>query len=211
MNFPPIKIINDRSSELAQNTAMGIRIATGTRYFAAVLLQEHYECIRYMAWFWTYPLLIATGAIIAHYFGYVIPINLSLGLAASALAIMMAVARGLLPFNKDASELMGQAVEIAAIEHFYQRGDMTTEYRLQARSMIRMDSSYSQRGYWPDIEKIDPAVFTNADVIAGTLNASIDAMVALLETKRGNAKSYVDANLKRLTKWRPLGEESKGY
>jgi hypothetical protein len=106
---------------------------------------------------------------------------------------------------------MGQAIEIAAIRWLYERPDMESEYRLQARSMIRSDSSYSALGLWKDIPRIDPFVYTNDDALAGTPNEAIEKMVASLKSLQPEAADYVWANMSRLRAWRPLGEESKGY
>jgi len=133
-----IKIIkNDR--HFAQNGPTGIRIHTGTRYFAAVLLQEWYEFTKYLFWFWGVPVALWAAA----WGGYALGLDDALcgALAASGVAFMLAVTLRLIPFNLDDRELTGQAIEIAAIKLFYKR-EMESEYRIQARSMIRSDSPY---------------------------------------------------------------------
>jgi len=158
-------VTSDR--DFAQNGPTGIVIHTGTRYFAAVLLQEYYEFWRYAFWFWAVPVVL--GAALGFAFGplYVL----------AAVPFMLLVGRKIIPFNLHERELTGQAIEIAAIKDFYGRQDMTDEYRLQARSMVRSDSSYKEKGYWPDIPAIDPVVYTNAMAVAGISEPSIDAMI----------------------------------
>lgn len=195
MIFPPIRI-QQANSHQATNGPFGVDINTGTRYFAAVLLQEVYEARRYMAWYWL-PLIPVFVA--ALFFGI---------FALSAAPIWMLLAgRQVLPFTsvREDRELFGQALEIAAIEHFYQRPDMAKEYRLQARSMLLETSSYKEKGFWSSIPAI-PATVQWSDE-----NASIDAMVDLLKTRAGEAKAYVADNIDSLTEWRPLGDESQGY
>lgn len=187
--------------DFAQNGATGIVIHTGTRYFAAVLLQEYYEFWRYAFWFWVVPVVVGTAAGFA--FG--------LPFALVALPLMMLVGLKILPFNLHDRELTGQAIEIAAIAHFYARENMDSEYRLQARSLVRLDSSYKAKGYWPDIAAIDPAIYTNAMAIDGVPNPSVDAMIDRLKDKAAFAERYVQKHRAKLEKWKPLGEESKGY
>jgi hypothetical protein len=195
-----IRIIQSER-HFAQNGPTGITIHTGTRYFAAVLLQEYYEFWRYAAWFYAVP--VALGASVGFAFG--------LPYALIGLAVMMLVGMKILPFNLHERELTGQAIEIAAIKTFYGRENMDSEYRLQARSMIRNDSPYKMKGYWPNIPSIDPAVYTNSMAISGEAQPSIDAMIALLKTKAAFAESYVQKHHDKLLKWEPLGAESKGY
>ena len=195
-----IKIIkSDR--DFAQNGATGIVIHTGTRYFAAVLLQEYYEFWRYAFWFWLVPPVVGVAA------GY----TLGWPYALIGLAVMMLVGLKVLPFNLHERELTGQAIEIAAIAKFYGRKNMDSEYRLQARSLVRNDSPYKKKGYWPDIPAIDPASYTNNMAIAGVANTSVDAMITRLKTKEPFATRYVKKHYVKLEKWRPMGEESKGY
>jgi hypothetical protein len=192
-------IQNER--HFAQNGPTGITIHTGTRYFAAVLLQEYYEFWRYAMWFYAVP--VALGAAAGFAFG--------LPYALIGLAVMMLVGMRILPFNLHERELTGQAIEIAAIKTFYGRENMDSEYRLQARSMIRNDSPYKMKGYWPDIPAIDPAAYTNDMAITGEAQPSIDAMILLLKTKAAFAERYVQKHHDKLLKWEPLGAESKGY
>jgi hypothetical protein len=187
--------------DFAQNGATGIVIHTGTRYFAAVLLQEYYEFWRYAFWFWLVPPLV--GAIAAFAIG--------LPFALIGLAVMMLVGLKVLPFNLHERELMGQAIEIAAIKLFYGRSDMAGEYRLQARSLIRSDSPYKLKGYWPDIPAINPVSYTNEMAIAGVAEPSIDAMLIRLGEKAPAAEDYVRRHWSKLEKWRPIGAEDKGY
>lgn len=195
-----IKIV-DLDRHFAQNGPTGITITTGTRYFAATLLQEYYEFWKYAFWFYAVPVLV--GAAAAFAFGPMF--------ALAGLAVMLLVAMRVIPFNLDERELTGQAIEIAAIANFYGRPDMESEYRLQARSMVRSDSSYKQKGYWPKIRPIDPEAYTNAMALAYEPNASIDAMVKLLKTKKPFAESYVEKHRAKLEKWRPWGDEDHGY
>ena len=195
-----IKIVKSER-DFAQNGATGIVIHTGTRYFAAVLLQEYYEFWRYAFWFWLVPIIFGAGLGLMFGWPY----------ALSALPVMMLVGLKVLPFNLHERELTGQAIEIAAIKKFYKRLNMSSEYRLQARSMIRNDSSYKQKGYWPDIPAIDPAAYTNDMAIAGVAEPSIDAMISKLKAKAPFAERYVEKHRAKLEKWQPMGEESKGY
>ena len=191
-----IKIIQS-SRHFAQNGPTGITIHTGTRYFAAVLLQEWYEFTRYAAWFYAFPVILGAAAALA--FG--LPFAL-LGLLA-----MVLVAIRVLPMGRAERELNGQAVEIAAIKLFYKRENMDSEYRLQARSITRDDSSYSSF-----IGKtISPYEYTNEMAIAGEPNPVIDAMVTRLKKREIWAESYVKNRWSKLVKWRPLGAESNGY
>ena len=192
-------VTSDR--DFAQNGPTGIVIHTGTRYFAAVLLQEYYEFWRYAFWFWAVPVVL--GAALGFAFG---PLY-----ALAAVPFMLLVGRKIIPFNLHERELTGQAIEIAAIKNFYGRRDMESEYRLEARSMLRSDHSYKMRGYWPDIPAIDPVVYTTAMAVAGISEPSIDAMIARLKAKAPFAERYVQKHLAKLEKWRPLGAESKGY
>lgn len=195
-----INIVNSER-DFAQNGATGIVIHTGTRYFAAVLLQEYYEFWRYAFWFWLVPPVVGVAA------GYI----LGLPFALIGLVIMMLVGLKVLPFNLHERELTGQAIEIAAIKLFYKRADMQGEYRLQARSLIRSDSPYKAKGYWPDIPAIDPVSYTNDMAIAGVSEPSIDAMLVRLGEKAPEAEKYVKRHWSKLEKWRYFGEEDKGY
>lgn len=195
-----IRIINNEK-HFAQNKPTGIVIHTGTRYFAAVLLQEYFEFWRYAFWFYAVPPLVGAAAGFA----------LGLPYALIGLGLMMLVGMKVLPFNLDERELTGQAIEIAAIKTFYGRENMDSEYRLQARSMIRNDSPYKIKGYWPDIPAIDPVSYTNDMAISGEAQRSIDAMVALLKTKAAFAEKYVQKHRANLLKWEPLGAGGKGY
>lgn len=187
--------------DFAQNGATGIVIHTGTRYFAAVLLQEYFEFWRYAFWFWVMPMVVGAAA------GF----SFGLPFALVALPLMMLVGLKVLPFNLHDRELTGQAIEIAAIALFYARENMDSEYRLQARSLVRRDSPYKAKGYWPDITAIDPAIYTNAMAIDGVPNPSVDAMIDRLKDKAAFAERYVQKHRAKLVKWKPLGEESKGY
>jgi hypothetical protein len=88
---------------------------------------------------------------------------------------------------------------------------MAAEYRLQARSLIRSDSPYKAKGYWPDIPAIDPVSYTNDMAIAGVAEPSIDAMLVRLGEKAPEAEKYVKRHWSKLEKWRYFGEEDKGY
>ena len=192
-----IKIVNSER-DFAQNGPTGITINTGTRYFAAVLLQEYYEFWRYAFWFWVAPAAIA----VAGYFIYPL-------LSLASLILMVLVGSKTIKFED--REAMGQAIEIAAIKVFYGRLNMDSEYRLQARSLIRKDSPYKAKGYWSDIPAIDPAAYTNDMAIAGVSEPSIDKMISKLKAKAPAAERYVKKHYVKLEKWRPMGEESKGY
>jgi len=203
-----IKIIkNDR--HFAQNGPTGIRIHTGTRYFAAVLLQEWYEFTRYAFWFWAIPITFWAAA----WAGYALGLGDALcgALAASGTLFMLAVTLRLVPFNLADRELTGQAIEIAAIKLFYKRSDMESEYRMQARSMIRSDSSYVSKGHWSDIEPVNPTLYTNEDARIGTHHPSIEKMVSRLKARQPFAERYVRANMDKLEKWGPLGAGGLGY
>lgn len=203
-----IKIIkNDRHS--AQNGPTGIRIHTGTRYFAAVLLQEWYEFTRYAFWFWAIPVTFWVAA----WAGYALGLDDALcgALAASGTLFMLAVTLRLVPFNLEDRELTGQAIEIAAIKLFYKRSDMESEYRMQARSMIRSDSSYVSKGHWSDVEPVNPTLYTNEDARMGTHHPSIEKMVSRLKARQPFAERYVRANMDKLEKWGPLGAGGLGY
>lgn len=195
-----IRIINS-SGQKAQNGPTGITIETGTRYFAAVLLQEYYEFWRYAFWFWVVPVVIAAAA------GFF----LGLPYALIGVAVMLLVGRKILPFNLHERELTGQAIEIAAIKVFYGRLNMDSEYRLQARSLIRKDSPYKAKGYWPDVPAIDPAAYTNEMALAGVSEPSIDKIISKLKAKAPFAERYVKKHWEKLRGWRTLGEESHGY
>lgn len=203
-----IKIIN-KDRHFAQNGPTGIRIHTGTRYFAAVLLQEWYEFTRYAFWFWGVPVALWSSA----WAGYALGLDDALcgALAASGTLFMLAVTLRLVPFNLEDRELTGQAIEIAAIRLLYKRADMESEYRMQARSMIRSDSPYVSKGYWSDVEPINPTLYTNEDARMGTHHPSIEKMVSRLKARQPFAERYVRANMDKLEKWRPLGAEGLGY
>lgn len=192
-----IKII-ESDGEKAQNGPTGITIETGTRYFAAVLLQEYYEFWRYAFWFWVAPAIIAVAGLLIY------P-----PLAALSLLLMVLVGSKTIKFED--RETMGQAIEIAAIKLFYGRLNMDSEYRLQARSMIRNDSSYKAKGYWKDIPSIDPLAYTNEMAIAGASEPNIDKMISKLKAKAPAAERYVKKHWDKLRGWRILGDESKGY
>ena len=203
-----IKIIkNDR--HFAQNGPTGIKIHTGTRYFAAVLLQEWYEFTKYLFWFWGVPVALWAAA----WGGYALGLDDALcgALAASGVAFMLAVTLRLIPFNLDDRELTGQAIEIAAIKLFYKRENMESEYRIQARSMVRSDSPYVAKGHWSDIDPIDPNLYTNEDARMGTYHPSIERMVWRLKLRQPFAERYVKAHWADLIKWQPLGEGDRGY
>lgn len=192
-----IKIVNNER-DFAQNGPTGITINTGTRYFAAVLLQEYYEFWRYAFWFWVAPAAIA----VAGYFIYPL-------LSLASLILMVLVGSKTIKFED--REAMGQAIEIAAIKVFYGRLNMDSEYRLQARSLIRKDSPYKAKGYWSDIPAIDPSAYTNDMAIAGVSEPSIDKMISKLKAKAPAAERYVKKHWDKLRSWRTLGAESKGY
>ena len=203
-----IKIIkNDR--HFAQNGPTGIRIHTGTRYFAAVLLQEWYEFTRYVFWFWGIPVALWAAA----WGGYALGLDDALcgALAVSGVAFMLLVTMRLVPFNLADRELTGQAIEIAAIKLLYKRPDMESEYRIQARSMIRSDSPYVSKGYWSDLDPVDPSIYTNEDARMGTYHPSIARMVSRLKARQPFAERYVRKNMDRLVKWKPLGADGLGY
>ena len=203
-----IKIIkNDR--HFAQNGPTGIRVHTGTRYFAAVLLQEWYEFTRYAFWFWAIPVTFWAAA----WAGYALGLDDALcgALAAAGTLFMLAVTLRLVPFNLADRELTGQAIEIAAIKLFYKRSDMESEYRMQARSMIRSDSSYVSKGHWSDVEPVNPTLYTNEDARMGTHHPSIEKMVSRLKARQPFAERYVRANMDKLEKWGPLGAGGLGY
>ena len=195
-----IKIVN-AERHFAQNGPTGITINTGTRYFAAVLLQEYFEFWQYAMWFYAMPVVVGAAAGFA----------LGLPFALIGLALMMVVGMKHLPLGLDKRELKGQAIELAAIKDFYGREDMESEYRMQARSMLRSDGSYKEKGYWPKIPALDPYAYTNEMALAGEPNANIDAMVALLKTQASFAGGYVKKHRAKLAKWKPLGADSKGY
>jgi hypothetical protein len=205
MNFPPIKIVHKPDGQRAHNGPLGVTIETGTRYFAAVLLQEVYEGARQMAWMWLPFFAIIGGA-----FAIGRPAD---SLAAIAWLILISAEVVPLRYARERRELMGQAIEIAAIRLFYKREDMDSEYYLQARSMIRQDSSYISKGFWKKIGTIDPAVYTAFDAVNTKPNPTVDKMVRLLRSVAPKAESYVrkKRNWKKLEKWRSLGAESRGY
>lgn len=198
---------NDR--HFAQNGPTGIRIHTGTRYFAAVLLQEWYEFTRYVFWFWGIPVALWAAA----WGGYALGLDDALcgALAVSGVAFMLLVTMRLVPFNLADRELTGQAIEIAAIKLLYKRPDMESEYRIQARSMIRSDSPYVSKGYWSDLDPVDPSIYTNEDARMGTYHPSIARMVSRLKARQPFAERYVRANMDKLEKWKPLGADGLGY
>lgn len=203
-----IKIINN-DRHFAQNGPTGIRIHTGTRYFAAVLLQEWYEFTKYAFWFWGVPVALWASA----WAGYALGLDDALcgALAVAGTVFMLAVTLRLIPFNLDDRELTGQAIEIAAIKLFYKRPDMESEYRIQARSMIRSDSPYVAKGYWSDVQPIDPNLYTNEDARLGTYHPSIASMVSRLKARQPFAERYVRKHRAKLQKWMPLGAEGQGY
>lgn len=205
--FPPIKIVTE-ARHSAQNSLTGVRITTGTRYFAAVLAQEVYEARRFMAWGWL-PFLML-GALAG-----LLPLEIGprIGVFASALVWLMLAGKQVVPFrsSREKREVMGQAIELAAIRLIYERPNMESEYRLQARSMVRSDSPYKAKGFWPDIPALDPTVYTNTEALALMDHPSVTAMIALLKEQQADAEAYVRARAKTLIKWRALGEESLGY
>lgn len=205
--FPPIKIVNE-TRHSAQNSLTGVRITTGTRYFAAVLAQEVYEARRFMAWGWLPFFALAALA-------WLLPIEIGqrIGVLATAMVWLLLVGKQVLPirYAQERRELMGQAIEIAAIKLIYERPDMESEYFLQARSMVRNDSPYKQRGFWPDIPAIDPAGYTNTEALALVNEPSIAAMVALLKEQQSKAEAYVTARSAKIAGWRGLGAEDLGY
>ena len=194
--FPPIKIVKADHHE-AHNGPVGVWITTGTRYFAAVLLQEIYEARRFMAWFWLPTLAFAIAAAVTgiYWIGAAVPVW------------MLAVGKSLLPTKGmlGQRELMGQAIEIAVIEMLYKRENMNMEYLLQARSMVREDSSYAKKGLWPDIPKIPVSVNFDSG------HPSIMTMARRLHAAQPKARAYVLDHIEQLRKWRPMGAESKGY
>jgi len=203
-----IKIVeNDR--HFAQNGPTGITINTGTRYFAAVLLQEWYEFVRYAAWFWGLPAIFFAAAGGTYFAG--LGNNVAAGLMGAGLTFMILVSVRLLPFNVEDRELNGQAIEIAAIRLFYKRPNMDSEYRMQARSMIRSDSPYVAKGYWSDVEPINPNLYTNEDARMGVPHPSIDRIISMLKARQPFAERYVKANWDKLEKWKPLGVGSLNY
>lgn len=205
MNFPPIKIVQNPNRENAHNGPTGVTIDTGVRYFAAVLLQEVFEGARQMAWMWLPFFAIIAGAFIAGQHIYSI----------AAIVWIMLVAFEAIPLRmfQEKRELMGQAIEIAAIKLFYKRENMETEYYLQARSIIRQDSSYVQKGFFKKIGTVNPSEYRSFEAVDLKPHPSVESMVELLKSVAPEAEKYVlkKRNWKKLEKWRPLGAESKGY
>jgi hypothetical protein len=207
MNFPPIKIVQNPNRENAHNGPTGVTIDTGTRYFAAVLLQEAREGLLQMLWFWGPPILIAGAAFLLGQPLYAI----------AAIVWMMLVAFEVIPFRYflERRELRGQATEIAAIKLFYARPPkmMEAEYYLQARSIIRQDSSYVKKGFFKKIGTVDPSAYRAGDAAKMKPHAAVEAMIELLKSVAPEAEKYVlkKSNWKKLEKWRALGAESKGY
>lgn len=205
MNFPPIKIVQNPNRENAHNGPLGVTIDTGTRYFAAVLLQEVYEGLRGMLWMW-----LPFFATIAAAFLLGQPMY-----SVAAIGWLMLVAFEAIPLRmfREKRELMGQAIEIAAIKLFYKRKNMDTEYKLQARSIIRRDSPYVKLGFFKSIGTVDPTTYTTFDAVALRPEPAVDAMIELLKSVAPEAERYVlkKSNWKKLEKWRPLGAKSKGY
>ena len=201
--------IRDDARHYAQNGPTGIRIQSGTRYFAAVLLQERYEFSRYLFWFWGVPMAFWCVAIGAWWWGG--DRDHAMVLASAGVLFMLCVALRLLPWNLADRELDGQAIEIAAIRLFYNRADMEGEYRMQARSMVRADSPYVAKGYWRDVMRVDPQFYSNEDAKAGVVHPGIERMVAMLKSRQGFAERYVRSNMAQLQRWRPMGAEDCGY
>jgi hypothetical protein len=205
MNFIPIKIVENPNRENANNGPLGVTIDTGTRYFAAVLLQEVREGLLQMLWFWGPPILIAGAAFLLGQPLYAI----------AAIVWMMLISFEAIPFKYalERRELRGQATEIAAIKLFYKRENMNAEYYLQARSIIRQDSSYVKKGFFKKIGTVDPSAYRAGDAAKMKPHAAVEAMIELLKSVAPEAERYVlkKSNWKKLEKWRPLGAESKGY
>lgn len=205
MNFPPIKIVQNPNRENAHNGPTGVTIDTGTRYFAAVLLQEVFEGARQMAWMWLPFFTIIAGAFIAGQHIY----------SVAAIVWIMLVAFEAIPLRmfQEKRELMGQAIEIAAIKLFYKRENMETEYYLQARSIIRQDSSYVKKGFFKKIGTVNPSEYRSFEAVDLKPHPAIEAMIIELMSVAPEAEKYVlkKRNWKKLEKWRPLGAESKGY
>lgn len=197
----PVRIVEDRSRHKATNGPLGVSITTGTRYFAATLAQEVYEGQRYMGWYWSGVLLFALLA------GFIHP---AFGVGALLWATL--VGRHQLPTraNRERRELMGQAIEIAAIRKIYGRPDMLTEYRLQARSIIRVDSSYKQYRMFQGFD-LDPNAYTNADIMAGATHPQVEAFILVLLSFDEAATKWVDANADWIIAAMPLGDDSHGY
>lgn len=205
MNFPPIKIVQNPNRENAHNGPLGVTIDTGTRYFAAVLLQEVYEGARQMLWMW-----LPFFAVIAAAFLLGQPMYSIAAIGWLALVAFEAIP---LKMFREKRELRGQAIEIAAIRLFYKRENMETEYYLQARSIIRQDSSYVKKGFFKKIGTVDPSAYRAGDAAKMKPHPAVESMIELLKSVAPESERYVlkKSNWKKLEKWRPLGAESKGY
>jgi hypothetical protein len=197
----PIRIKQDRNSHKAQNGPLGVNIATGTRYFAAVLAQEVYEASRYMAWYWLPTILFAVAAFL---------IDPMIGIAAPIW--MLLVGRQWVPTlaKLERRELIGQAIEIACIRDFYGRKNMASEYALQARSIIVSTSSYAKKGMFKTLI-IEPDEYTPQDAVNSKFHASIAVMIALLRAVDSEATQWTWKYEKEIRSYMPIGEYDRGY
>jgi hypothetical protein len=191
MIFPPVRVIQDRSRYLAQNGPFGVRITTGVHDFAAVMMQEIYEGRRYMVWYWLPAIAFAVLAALTR------P-----EIAFLSVVWMLAVGRNWLPIGLDRRELMGQAIELAAIRLFYPPRDMDLEYRLQARSLLVTTNSYKRKGMFKGLPAVDPS-----EVRPGETNASIDRMIEWLKTLDREATAWLYGNRKTFERYYMMENE----
>jgi hypothetical protein len=183
--FPPVRIIQDRARYLAQNGPFGVRITTGVNDFAAVMMQEIYEARRYMAWYWLPAIVFAVIAALTQ-----------TEIAILCPAWMVAVGRNWLPLGLDRREMMGQAIELAAIRLFYPLRDMDLEYRLQARSLLVTTNSYKRKGMFKELPAIDPS-----EVRPGETNPAIEQMITWLKALDREATEWLYSNRKTFERY----------
>lgn len=193
MIFPPVRIIEDRARYRAQNGPFGVVMTTGVNDFAAVMMQEIYEARRYMAWYWLPAIALAIVAAFTH------P-----AVGALAVAWMLLVGRQFIPFAKslDRREMMGQAIELAAIQLFYPLRNMELEYRLQARSLLLSTNSYKRKGMFKDLPAVD-----RADLAPGQENDAVREMVRRLKALDREAAEWLYSNRKTFERYFKMENE----
>lgn len=144
--LPPIRIKNT-TKYIAQNGPLGVKMSTSVRNFTAVLAQEVYEGWRYMFWYWVPFLALLTCAVLffwEHQPWAVLPSMLWIVIAGQAKVPTI--------WERQRRELMGQAVEIAAIGYLY-GGDVDAEIDRQTPGILRFYPK--KHGYFVGWTEID--------------------------------------------------------
>lgn len=192
---------------LANNRPFFVKISTGCSYYAAVRAQEVYECIRNTGWF-------TGGALAAGMIGAGVPLLAGASLVAVGLGSFLSMAatglvagRTLYPTRaiRDRRELMGQAIETAAVKLVYNADPRSVELNLfrNAASIARPNSSYQRKGMFAELrglpwESMSMYHYRRGDEVP----ARIGLAMQMLRECQQEAEEWVERHRPLLMKWR---------